>query len=125
MRGPRNGGLRTWSGAKVSSHKRSPPGAVGLSSGAGEKEGLGIRKGVLAENKAAKMKCWNCEEDARAVCQFCGRFVCKEHAKTKPFYSGYGQKCKDNLWPSGSLTGFGVEDAVWCGQCHVEYQKTF
>ena len=35
MRGPRNGDLRTWSGAKVSSHKQSAPGAVGLSSGAG------------------------------------------------------------------------------------------
>ena len=44
MRGPRNGGLRTWSGTKVSSHKRSPPGAVGLSSGAVEERdwGLGI-----------------------------------------------------------------------------------
>ena len=34
MRGPRNGVLRTWSGAKVSSHTQSAPGAVGLSSAA-------------------------------------------------------------------------------------------
>ena len=34
MRGPRNGALQTWSGAKVSSHTQSVPGAAGLSSDA-------------------------------------------------------------------------------------------
>jgi len=28
------------------------------------------------------MKCWHCEEPARAACSFCGRFVCKDHAGT-------------------------------------------
>ena len=27
------------------------------------------------------MKCWHCEELARAACVFCGRFVCKDHVK--------------------------------------------
>lgn len=71
------------------------------------------------------MKCWYCENDARAVCQFCGRAVCKEHALKQMFASGYGQKVKDNLWPSGSETGITVDKAVWCGECHVEYQKTY
>ena len=38
-RGPRNGGLRAWSGTKVSSHKQSLPGAADLSSGAGQNSG--------------------------------------------------------------------------------------
>jgi len=71
------------------------------------------------------MRCFYCEEEARAACKFCGRFVCKKHASTKEFYSGYGQKVKDNLWPSGSLTGLVVEDATWCGHCRVGYQKTY
>jgi hypothetical protein len=71
------------------------------------------------------MKCWNCENDARAACRFCGRFVCREHAQTGLFSSGYGQKIKNNLWPSGSNTGLQVRDAIWCGQCRIEYQRTY
>ena len=32
------------------------------------------------------MKCWQCENEARAACVFCGRFVCKEHAKAMPTF---------------------------------------
>jgi hypothetical protein len=72
-----------------------------------------------------EMKCFFCESDARAVCQFCGRFVCKEHAKASVFHTGFGQKLKDNLWPSGSDTGISVDDAVWCGFCALRYERTY
>jgi hypothetical protein len=70
------------------------------------------------------VKCFYCENEARAVCQFCGRGVCRDHAKTAVFHSGFGQKIKDNLWPSGLDTGVTVKNAVWCGLCSVEYQRT-
>jgi hypothetical protein len=71
------------------------------------------------------VKCFHCESDARAACRFCGRAVCNEHVQTGVFCSGFGQKIKDNIWPSGSETGVIVEDAVWCGLCKVKYQKTY
>ena len=71
------------------------------------------------------MKCAKCGADAVAVCKFCGRGVCPKHLKTKEYASGYGQKVKANLWPSGSQTGLSARDAAWCGQCDVEYQKTY
>ncbi|MHB8897948.1 MAG: hypothetical protein ACYC6Y_04315 [Thermoguttaceae bacterium] len=71
------------------------------------------------------MKCFFCDNDARAVCRFCGRAVCGGHSKTKEFHSGYGQKGKDLLWPSGSETGVSIQDAVWCGKCFVQYQRTY
>jgi hypothetical protein len=71
------------------------------------------------------MKCFFCDSDARGVCAFCGRAVCSDHTRTKEFYSGFGQKIKDNLCPSGSDTGVLVADALWCGHCHVQYQRTY
>jgi hypothetical protein len=71
------------------------------------------------------MKCAQCGSEAVAICKFCGRAVCKEHVRTKTYASGYGQKIKDNLWPSGSPTGLIISDAAWCGQCNVDYQKTY
>jgi len=32
------------------------------------------------------MQCWECEQPARAMCSFCGRFVCKDHASTMPTF---------------------------------------
>jgi hypothetical protein len=37
--------------------------------------------GTLRSIIGVKMKCWHCEEPARAACVFCGRFVCKDHFK--------------------------------------------
>ena len=57
------------------------------------------------------MKCWQCDLDARAVCAFCGRFVCKEHASTMPsilaMYLGAGETPKAVV----------VANAVWCTVC--------
>jgi hypothetical protein len=58
------------------------------------------------------MKCWICSENASGVCRFCGRGVCKDHAKEKPFiftvYEG----------PTTTKPKALVEtDALWCGTC--------
>jgi hypothetical protein len=57
------------------------------------------------------MKCWECEEDARAACAFCGRFVCKQHAKTMPYFL-----C---MFLGGNSTpkGLAVANVIWCGIC--------
>lgn len=67
------------------------------------------------------MKCIRCEQEARAVCQFCGRAVCEEHIQTGRFVSGYS--AKSGFW---SLTenAVSVDDAVWCGECHPKYHGT-
>lgn len=67
------------------------------------------------------MKCIKCEKEARAVCQFCGRAVCAEHISERRFVCGFTSvgglfSFKDNA--------FSVEDAVWCGLCHPEYQRS-
>lgn len=58
------------------------------------------------------MECWHCERPANAVCSFCGRAVCKEHARKLPnliaVYRDKGQKLK----------GLATADAVFCGVCH-------
>lgn len=68
------------------------------------------------------MKCWNCDNNARAVCIFCGRFVCEEHAKTKRHFAGFGTKYSAQI-PS-SETATEVSDAIWCGECRIEYIST-
>jgi hypothetical protein len=45
------------------------------------------------------------------VCRFCGRAVCKDHAKTKSFLF--------EAWAQGeSLRGLAVQDALFCGVCN-------
>lgn len=65
------------------------------------------------------MKCIACDDDARAVCQMCGRAVCREHIQERPFVSGFQEYSL--MLPS--LKGVTVRDAVWCGCCHPEYQS--
>ncbi len=31
------------------------------------------------------MNCWHCDKPAHGVCHFCGRAVCKDHARTMPY----------------------------------------
>lgn len=56
------------------------------------------------------MDCWHCRRSAVATCRFCGRAVCEDHAREKPFvlelYRG----------PS-STKALVVEDAIHCGAC--------
>jgi hypothetical protein len=67
------------------------------------------------------MKCIHCDGDARAVCQFCGRAVCREHLWEKPFVSGFSGKM--GFW-NMNQNAVVVDDAVWCGRCHPQYETT-
>jgi hypothetical protein len=56
------------------------------------------------------MRCWVCGADAEACCRFCGRGICKTHAKTQPYIL--------QVWRGeAGLQGLAVEDAIWCGVC--------
>jgi hypothetical protein len=68
------------------------------------------------------MKCWTCENEARAVCVFCGRSVCKEHSETKRHFTGFGTKHTAQMMRSETATK--IADAIWCGKCRVEYVDT-
>ena len=67
------------------------------------------------------MKCIQCEDEARAVCQFCGRAVCAAHIRQERFVSGFSAKM--GFWNMNE-NAVKVDDAVWCGLCHPEYQTT-
>ena len=60
------------------------------------------------------MECWQCGAPASGVCQFCGRAVCREHAKKMPHiltvYVGQGQI------PKAIVTA----DALYCGICRPQ-----
>jgi len=71
------------------------------------------------------MKCFQCEEDARAICQFCGQATCKKHRGTKRFIGGFGKSTRSHAFDNGSKTGVLVEAATWCGHCEVQYQTTY
>ena len=56
------------------------------------------------------MECWHCGRPAQAICRFCGRAVCKDHAKMLPsIVSVFGDDGKNKAVVVG--------DAVWCGLC--------
>lgn len=57
------------------------------------------------------VRCWVCDEFAHGICRFCGRAVCKDHAKTRSFLF--------EAWPQGDdLRGLAVQDALFCGVCN-------
>ena len=60
------------------------------------------------------MKCWFCEDDARAVCSFCGRGVCRDHASKMAKFVG--------MFLGGENTpkGLAVADVIWCGECQPQ-----
>ena len=60
------------------------------------------------------MQCWECEQNARASCYICGRFVCKQHAKTMPSFLA--------MFLGGDQTpkGLAVANAIWCGICEPQ-----
>jgi hypothetical protein len=63
------------------------------------------------------MTCWFCEEMARGTCRFCGRGLCREHARTGPYIlEVYRSLSRDR---SESLV---VEDALHCGTCRPRPQ---
>ena len=60
------------------------------------------------------MQCWVCEENARAICVFCGRLVCKDHASRRPNILAIfvGANNTPKIVP--------VSDAIWCGICEPQ-----
>jgi len=74
------------------------------------------------------MKCWHCENEAKAVCVFCGRGVCAGHRRAKRCFAGYGIKTVQLLNAGileASRTATRVEDGSWCGVCRVEEVETY
>jgi len=58
------------------------------------------------------MRCWVGGEEAEGACKFCGRAVCKKHARTRAFLF--------ETWQDGEhLRALVVQDALWCGVCQV------
>lgn len=60
------------------------------------------------------MECWHCERPAHATCKFCGRAVCKTHAREKPYI------IHTYRTTSGQYKGIVVGGAVWCGVCRPQ-----
>ena len=73
------------------------------------------------------MKCWHCENEAKAICVFCGRGICATHRKSKSHFAGYGLKHRPYypLAMDKSRTTTSVNDASWCGVCEVESVETY
>lgn len=57
------------------------------------------------------MNCWHCDRPAHGTCQFCGRAVCKEHARTLPHIAQLFHTEK------GKFKAFVVGEALYCGLC--------
>jgi hypothetical protein len=53
----------------------------------------------------------DCKRGVVGVCRFCGRGVCENHAKTRPYILELYQ-------PGGSTKALVVDDALHCGTCH-------
>lgn len=60
------------------------------------------------------MKCWSCEKDARAVCAFCGRAICKDHAGVMPTFVAMF------LGSNQTPKGLAVANVIWCGICEPQ-----
>ena len=60
------------------------------------------------------MKCWYCDEEPRAACAFCGRFVCKDHVKPMSTFIAMF------LGGNESPKGLAVSNVIWCGECEPQ-----
>lgn len=60
------------------------------------------------------MECWHCERPAHAACKFCGRAVCKSHAKEMPFVIHTYRTA------AGAYKAIVVDGAVYCGVCRPQ-----
>jgi hypothetical protein len=57
------------------------------------------------------MNCWHCDRPAHGTCRFCGRALCKEHAKSMPYIL---EIYRQTNGPHKALV---VADALYCGVC--------
>jgi hypothetical protein len=56
------------------------------------------------------MNCYHCERPAHGICRFCGRAVCKDHAKSMPFIlTAFGS--------GDAIKVLAVDDVLFCGLC--------
>ncbi|MEA2828221.1 MAG: hypothetical protein QOG43_2660 [Actinomycetota bacterium] len=58
------------------------------------------------------MNCWYCRQPAVGVCRFCGRGVCENHVRTKPYPIAVFRG-----GPEDTPRSLVVEDALFCGAC--------
>lgn len=57
--------------------------------------------------------CVLCDKTPRAICQFCGRFVCQDHATLYPYLMSV-------FIDNGVPKVFTVPDAIWCTVCRPQ-----
>lgn len=57
------------------------------------------------------MNCWTCDRPAHAVCQFCGRAVCRDHVSTLPAILAAFSDQENNV------QALVAPDAIHCGTC--------
>jgi hypothetical protein len=56
------------------------------------------------------VRCWVCGATSEAICRFCGRAICKLHARSHPYLF--------QVWRTASgLRALATDDAIWCGVC--------
>lgn len=65
------------------------------------------------------MLCNYCENQARAVCRFCGSGVCKTHMSAARFASGGASPDPMAGTQRGEFVI--VNNAVWCGRCQAQW----
>jgi len=58
------------------------------------------------------MNCSLCKNKAAFICKFCGRIICEEHKKIKPYIMASYDEDHDS--PKFLV----VEDASWCSLCN-------
>ena len=56
------------------------------------------------------MDCWHCRRTAVGTCRFCGRAICENHVKTRPYIL-------ELFGSEAAWQALVVEDALFCGSC--------
>lgn len=56
------------------------------------------------------MDCWHCRRSAVGACRFCGRGLCADHVKTRPYILELFRVAEHE-------EALVVEDALFCGVC--------
>ncbi len=57
------------------------------------------------------MNCWHCDRPAQGVCRFCGRGVCRDHARSLPHIEALYRN------DEGVQKALVVGNALYCGIC--------
>jgi hypothetical protein len=57
------------------------------------------------------MNCWHCKHTAVGSCRFCGRGICEDHVKIRPYIL-------ELIEGDAGIRALVVDDALHCGACH-------